>query len=493
MKPDQQRTGTSLTYDQLPVHQLEVFWAGLDRYESLRSAYTLLRQALGPTKKVTWFRERIAAEVPSALMIPTPRTLKRFGNPANPTSRPMQENPLYLSGLLLACNSIYIEHRSDPSFANLDLGGFLKLAELHKQTAPTLSGEQLFAGPVRESNEYSRAELQLIYDSIVSPSEDNPQFPEFPAFSPRFPATPMDEHDFFSHRVFIKDESYNPTGSHKDRWALEMVYEYKRKIGNVLKGKGDHLKLRAPSMISSGSGALALQHQLRLWRLPNLRVIMADNRPNDPVAARLRAFGAIVTKYDLDSREISDKEVLAISDNVDGFDVTTRNLEDPHRRNFYDWLCYEILAIGVRYIFVPVGTGDLFANIICVIDDEVSGRKNDPRLKGATVKEITVFGATTRNEKSQMDKLYAKYRPTLREVGELLTDFKAKETIGVDSGIIDVGEDSVEKAYSWAKTNQIRTEHSGIAGLGLFYEMREKIAPEARVAVVNTGWMFLPR
>jgi threonine dehydratase len=484
----------SVPYEELPRDEIEVFWAGTDRYDLLLVGYRALRAALGEKRKVGWMRNRIAAAVPSPLMVPTTRTLRRFGTPKKQDDRPMQGKSLYLSGLLLACNSICREHQGETLFATTELKRLNSLAEQYAAHIGYASSTKTISEDNSGFREYEKSYLQAIYENIVVPQEDDPRHPEFPPYSPRFPATPMESYDFFGRNVFIKDESHNPTGSHKDRWALEILYEYKKKIGKALETKGSKVKLRSASMISSGSGALALQHQLRLRDLPNLRVVMANNRPNELIATRLRTFGAIVVRHDLDTEELDDKQVLKITKNENGFDVTTRNLEDPHRKNFYDWLCYEILSATVKHIFVPVGTGDLFANIIGVIHDEVSGRKNDPRLKGAPVKDISVYGATTRNEKSQMDKLYAKYRPTLREVNKLLSEYKEKKrSLGPNSEIFEVSEERAEEAYQWAQTKQIRTEHSGCAGLALFLEMKDKIPVKDRIAVVNTGWLYLPR
>ncbi len=80
-------------------------------------------------------------------------------------------------------------------------------------------------------------EEQEILDSIKVPSENNPSKPEFPPDRPRFPATPTFKIEVpgFSN-VWIKDESVNPTGTHKDRMAWEMVVSYRRLL--VQKSKG---------------------------------------------------------------------------------------------------------------------------------------------------------------------------------------------------------------------------------------------------------------
>lgn len=69
---------------------------------------------------------------------------------------------------------------------------------------------------------------QKILESIKIASENNPKKPEFPSDNPKFPATPTYQIQVpgFTN-VWLKDESVNPTGTHKDRMAWEMVVTYR--------------------------------------------------------------------------------------------------------------------------------------------------------------------------------------------------------------------------------------------------------------------------
>ena len=69
----------------------------------------------------------------------------------------------------------------------------------------------------------SKAEENTL-NLIIVASENDPLRPEFPADDPKFPATPTYQINVpgFSD-VWIKDESYNPTGTHKDRMAWEII------------------------------------------------------------------------------------------------------------------------------------------------------------------------------------------------------------------------------------------------------------------------------
>ena len=76
-------------------------------------------------------------------------------------------------------------------------------------------------------------ERKILY-SIRVASENDPSKPEYPPDDPEFPATPTYKIKVpgFSN-VWLKDESKNPTGTHKDRMAWEMVVSYKDFLTNL--------------------------------------------------------------------------------------------------------------------------------------------------------------------------------------------------------------------------------------------------------------------
>jgi len=123
-------------------------------------------------------------------------------------------------------------------------------------------------------------EEEKILKSIIVPSDNDPLKPEFPPENPKFPATPTYQIKVpgFSN-VWLKDESFNPTGTHKDRMAWEIVVTYRdfllaKKAGQI---KGS---LPAMSIISSGSAAIAIQSQLKKYNLPTLKILVdVKNQP----------------------------------------------------------------------------------------------------------------------------------------------------------------------------------------------------------------------
>ncbi|NOX71697.1 MAG: PLP-dependent lyase/thiolase [Candidatus Micrarchaeota archaeon] len=175
---------------------------------------------------------------------------------------------------------------------------------------------------------------ERILKSIVIPSENNPKRPEFPPENPRWPSTPIKriEVEDFSD-VYIKDESVNPTGTHKDRMAWEMVVTYKQLL--LSKKLGRIGKLPQMSIISSGSAAIAVQTMLRKYGLPNLKVLV-DYRMKKSLKDYLVRIGCEVYETDLSKRILYTDDILKLTNNDGGIDITSDDSLGPFDV-FYDW------------------------------------------------------------------------------------------------------------------------------------------------------------
>ena len=111
--------------------------------------------------------------------------------------------------------------------------------------------------------------------------------------------------------LWYKDESINPTGTHKDRMAWEIYLWYDSEIKKQINIPGQKIFLKSLSLISSGSAAYSVQKLLRDRGLPNLRVLMDLN--TDPSLIKfLESKDCKVYLQDLDAKEYSSKEILEI-------------------------------------------------------------------------------------------------------------------------------------------------------------------------------------
>ena len=91
-----------------------------------------------------------------------------------------------------------------------------------------------------------------VYDRIMV-SEN--EVPEFPWDHPSFPATPAIRVELPGYEnVWIKDESSNPTGVHKDRRTHELLLLYERIMTERLESR-ERVQLPRVGLISSGYAA----------------------------------------------------------------------------------------------------------------------------------------------------------------------------------------------------------------------------------------------
>lgn len=331
------------------------------------------------------------------------------------------------------------------------------------------------------------AKEENVLKSIVVASENDPKKPEFPPDDPKFPATPTYKIEVpgFSN-VWLKDESVNPTGTHKDRMAWEIVVTYRDFL--LAKKRG---QIRGPlpqmSIISSGSAAIAIQTQLKKYGLPNLKVLV-DFELDPQITDSMQKLGCEIYEVNLARKPLGWKEILTLTNNLNGFDLTSSEALDPTTR-FYDWLSYEIINSSPEYCFIPFGTGNLYENLLNINKREVSTRNHDPRFKGDVEKlrGCNFFGATTNNPKTRAIKLYASHLPFVHFGEQWVKLYKYAGYCGPESDVHLLREGYLDKAMEIAQAQGINCEYSGIAGLALMLQMKDKLPKNKKMLIVNTG------
>ena len=331
-------------------------------------------------------------------------------------------------------------------------------------------------------------EEEKILSSIKVASEIDPRKPEFPPENPKFPATPTYKIKVpgFSD-VWLKDESFNPTGTHKDRMAWEIIVTYRdfllaKKRGQI---KGD---LPQMSIISSGSAALAIQNQLKKYKLPNLKVL-TDVSTNGYIIDYLKRVGCEIYKVDLSRKVLDWKEILTLTNNSEGFDITSLEALDPTVR-FYDWMSYEIINNDAEFIFLPFGTGNLYENILKIIKHEVSTENHDYRFRGNASKlsKCNILGATTNDPSSKAaEKLYSPHLPFAHFDEQWIRLYRYAGYCGSESNVYVIKENFLDEALKIAESQNIQCEPSAIAGLALMLQMKEKLPRDKKMLLVSTG------
>lgn len=337
------------------------------------------------------------------------------------------------------------------------------------------------------------ADKESILESIIVASENDPLKPEFPADDPKFPATPTYQIEVpgFSD-VWLKDESHNPTGTHKDRMAWEIIVTYRDFLLAGKQTRSDD-PLPAMSIISSGSAAIAIQTQLRKYRLPNLKVLV-DLTIDQMYLDCLHELGCEIYKTDLSIKPLDWKDILRLTHNPSGFDITSSEALDPTNR-FYDWLSYEIVNSSPDYCFMPFGSGHLFENVLNINKREVSTSNHDPRFSGdvSVLKHCNFMGATTNKHDSKADKLYSPHLPFAHYDEQAMRFYRQAGFCGPKSNVYLMQERYLDKALALAEKLNIRCEPSGIAGLALLLQFENEVPKDKKILIVNTGKTRMPK
>lgn len=323
-------------------------------------------------------------------------------------------------------------------------------------------------------------------------SDNNPLMPEFPPppfYKPSFPATPIVKLKINGwDNVWLKDESHNPTGTHKDRMAWEVTIQAVR----------NHWK--EMSLISSGGAASAIQHVFNLFGVATKLKVLMDKHTDKAIIHSLEKMGCKVYLHDLRNKMLLSSEIKMLTENQEGVDVTYRSTLDGNNMIYYDWLSYEILNFEPEYCIVPFGTGDLFINLLNIVEKEVDTdslklQNGDPRF-GSDINQIKnchFIGVRATSEETKMDKLYAAYLPTLDHYKQKLKRLTHTGAIGKKSEIHEIrNDDGLLEALSLASHNSIKTEPSGIAGLAWLLSNELSLNYEAKILIVNTGKVRYP-
>lgn len=329
---------------------------------------------------------------------------------------------------------------------------------------------------------------EKILKSIVVPSESNPNKPEFPPWGPKFPATPTYKIKVpgFSN-VWLKDDSVNKySGTHKDRLAWEVVIIYRNFL---LAKKRDQQTGPLPtfSIISSGAAAIAIGRMLKDYDLPKLKVLVdKDIKPEIYEAAKKSHCEVYTT--DLSRKPLSPLEILILTHNENGFDLTSNQGVGLEIGN-YDWMSYEILNNSPEYCFIPFGTGALFEKVLEINKLEVGYAKKDPRFKGKTevLSSCNFMGVTTKYPNSIADKLFAHHLPFPKIDDDWIKFYIASGFCGPQTGGYLIKEKFLGDAMEVATSQGINCEPSGIAGLALMLQMEENLPKNKKMLIVNTG------
>ena len=252
--------------------------------------------------------------------------------------------------------------------------------------------------------------------------------------------------------------------------AWEIYLWYDSEIKKQINTPDKKISLKSLSLISSGSAAFSLQKILRDRGLPNLRVLM-DKDTNPKLVEFLKSHDCKVYLTNLDSKELSSKEILTLTDNSRGLDLTYSSVFNSNREIYYDWLTYEVLNQNPNWVFIPFGTGELYKNIVNRSINELDKKISSKRFFGdkKIIMNCNFLGASTDNKKSKMKMLYSKFQnKSILNINKKLQNTKK---IGDNSSVALVDEVYLKSAVEIGKHFNLVFEPSGISGMALLFQM----------------------
>jgi len=293
--------------------------------------------------------------------------------------------------------------------------------------------------------------------------------------------------------MWIKDESINPTGTHKDRMAWEIYLWYENEIKRQINSPEGKIALKSLSLISSGGAAYAIQDLLSKKGLPNLRVLMNQDT-SEELIHRLQEKDCKIYLCDLDSASLNSKEILEKTDNINGIDITYGKEFDSLRAIYYDWLSYEVLNQNPDWVFIPFGTGDLFTNVISTNSREMDKKVASKRFFGnkQILSKCNFIGAANNRKSSKMKMLYSAFQnKAIDAMNRKITNLIVKSHCSKTSRVIVVKEQYLDSAIEIAEYFALNFEPSAISGLGLFLQLSDNndihIKSNEKVIFINTG------
>lgn len=208
---------------------------------------------------------------------------------------------------------------------------------------------------------------------------------------------------------------------------------------------------------------------------------IVDRQMEKKLKRRLGIHGNYVVEIDFGSRKLSSAEIIDIvrkNTKIDGPIIPLPNIDI--NSGGYRQIAKELYDCGVRkdwLVYVPVGGGDLLANLVWGFEDigEV------PAFVGATVSG-NYFGAKVEARRSVADKLVVPYSFLDEAVLGLVEKYNIE--------ILTIPSTEIEEEFSVVKKAGIRTCRSSAVPFAAArrHALEGKITNGQKIAIINTGY-----
>lgn len=292
-------------------------------------------------------------------------------------------------------------------------------------------------------------------------------------------------------QVLVKDESVNPTGTHKDRIGLAMAqqlaFEVKRKLnlyretpGLYEQRKDDYgLNLiKRFSLITSGHGGIALSKIFSKYNLPPPKLLL-DEHTVPEILQALMETNADIYLTDLKQKTLLPEDILKMTNNDSGEDLTSQNTDLlGYWRIYYQKLAEEIFSQNPEQIYAPYGSGNLYEGLI-------SGQG----LQQGKAWKCNIYGAEPENPMTKAVMLYAASKPYKYFDPLEMSKIQQQGRTGGLTGVYKISEQAIEDAHAIYQRHKISAGYSSAAALALYMTKyaTNKDSRRGKTIIINTG------
>ncbi|HMT27023.1 MAG TPA: PLP-dependent lyase/thiolase [Candidatus Absconditabacterales bacterium] len=296
-------------------------------------------------------------------------------------------------------------------------------------------------------------------------------------------------------RMFIKDESFNPYGTHKDRRSEFIVnYAIENDIDKIVcltAGNAGYSLSRycSRAQIDYTSLVFPWVSKERKKSLSEWANVLTIDGSKYRGILRPRDGKQIIEEFDKFERRLLWKNIWAVT-----------NSWEPLSMNAYKELFYEVKDQKPDYIVLPCGSGDIIVGVWLAIkelgmDTKIIGvgPKDEHPLKYALEYGVEEFEITQSNGSKFSEEFEIKYKePTLAE--KLSSTFSGVLPIlyhifnEPGNIYVEVDNEEIGKTKKLLEDFGIKCEHSAsVAFAAFFSHQRPDIDPSSKVIIISTG------
>ena len=250
--------------------------------------------------------------------------------------------------------------------------------------------------------------------------------------------------------VFVKEEQFQPTGTHKDRRS------------QLIAALAKTMEIDKVVMITAGNGGQSLIHALRGTSTKVVCII--DSSAPAEVRRHLGGAYRVIEADFSDGILLPEKTISMAREHEREIIVdVTNGFEEAYRG-----IISEISRYRLRNLIVPVGSGELFVGLHA----EISRRNLPIRLVGVGVSEPHPLA----------DKLYTPWTPYERRMQRIVQD--GHMLVRLDGQLFEA---LVEKVSPY-----LSAEPSALAGFGALSEMELNLNGPLMVICTGNGVRYQP-